>query len=86
MAKLFAVTVEVTLYVVADDAEAAETWVENNPDEWSPDIDGGITHAREVTRAPVTHTDTLPWIADIEDAPKRTVAQWFEATKAEVTP
>jgi hypothetical protein len=87
MARLFAVTVDVTLYVVAEDAEAAEEWVENNTSEWSEAIDDNATvHARPVTRVPDGWWDALPWLADIEDPQERTCAEWVEAAKAEVTP
>jgi hypothetical protein len=86
MAKLFLVSVDVNLYVLAEDAESAEEWVENNASEWSEDLDAASVHAREATRVPSDRAGDLPWLADIEDPQERTCAQWFEATKAEVTP
>jgi hypothetical protein len=87
MAKLFLVTVDVTLYVVAEDAEAAEEWAENNAADWREDLDHATVHAREATRVLSDRADDLPWLADIEDPQDRTCAQWIEALKAEeVTP
>jgi hypothetical protein len=86
MAKLFAVTVDVTLYVLASDAEAAEVWVDNNTSVWLDELDAASVHAREATRVPSNRAGDLPWLADIEDPQERTCAQWLEATKAGVTP
>ena len=91
MAKLFSVSVEVTLYVVAQDSDGAAEWAENNADDWWTDVAPGSAYARELTRVPATRASDLPWIDSpdtvegIHDAERRTIAQWVEAAKAGVT-
>lgn len=78
MARLFEVTVEVKLFVAAEDADDAAEWAETNADEWWPDVSEGSAYAREATRVPTGHGSDFPWLADGVVADDRCIAEWIE--------
>jgi hypothetical protein len=87
--RLYMVTVEFEVPVLATSREAAEEHASHDYDIWS-DMrgDAGHVHAREITKASqlaADMRDALPWLAaDVEDSEERTCAEWVPA--AEVTP
>jgi hypothetical protein len=85
MAKLFRVSVELDIMVIAESAYAAAEWARSHSREWRDELDNADTHAAEATRLIGDEGESLPWHAHVK-APERTCAEWLEATKAKVSP
>lgn len=78
--RLFMVTVEFCVPVLATSREAAEEHAQEDYDVWSDERGlNAHAHAREITSASQLDDDTrhaLPYLADVEDSEERTCAEW----------
>jgi hypothetical protein len=83
--KLFRVSVELDIMVLAPNAYAAAEWARNNCREWRDELNNADVHASDATRLIGDEGESLPWHAHVK-APERTCAEWLKATKAKVTP
>ena len=79
--KLYKVTFEVDLMVLAESADMAEQAVQVQDFNWLDEISQGTCFAQEVTDVKdVPEPDSLPWLA-CEDAPNVTCAQFLLANR-----